>query len=189
MCVETEFFLSSATGSALSANASNQTIPTSLIGMDYIIATKTDGTTTLPLIQIPFEEILERRANSGAQAGTNGAPSHFARYYTTVEFWPNAQGGETLTYYGQALPTALSANGDTPILPEPYASKALEYGALAEAADFKKDPDVQTYRALYEDQKRRLRAFRNRRRGKLVAQLGIQGASLLPPHDPSVDLR
>jgi hypothetical protein len=31
---------------------------------------------------------------------------------------------------------------------EPYASKLLEYLALAEAADFKKDPDVMVYRSL-----------------------------------------
>ena len=188
-CVEVEFFESSATGSALSANASNQTIPTAIANLDYIIATRTDGTKTLPLREVPFEEILRRRANSGAQAGTSGAPSHYAVYYTAIEFWPNANGGETFTYYGEALPTALSANGDLPVIPEPYASKVLEYGACAEAADFKKDPDVQTYRALHEDWMRRLRSYKNKRRGKQVQALGLVGSALFPPHDPSVDIR
>lgn len=188
-CIETEFYEASSASAALAANASSVSVPAALVVIEYIVPVGVDGSLYGPMDQITFEEILEKRAWAGGTQ-TTGAPTRYAfrsASTTSIEFWPNANGGETLTFYGAQLPTALSANGDLPIFPEPYASKVLEYGALCQAAEFKKDIFfLQTYQSLYQEWVARLRALQNTRGGAKVQQFKVE--RLMPyPKGNSVD--
>jgi len=71
------------------------------------------------------------------------------------------------------MPPVLSANGDTPIFPEPY-SKVLEYGALIHAAEYQKDVLlIQQYQSDYQDWLQRLRGYRNTRETSQPGQLEV----------------
>jgi hypothetical protein len=81
--------------------------------------------------------------------------------------------------YYSYLPTALAVDTDTSVLPEPFGSKLLEYGALAEAADYVGDPDHDRYRTLYESWLAKLRIHLNRRRGRGTGHFRVIGAPLV----------
>lgn len=185
--IQTEYLESSSTSAALSANASSVALPAAVIVLEYIVPIS-GGQTWMPMEEVDFEHLLELRSTQSGASSNQGAPTKYTIRNATVEFWPNAVGGETLTFYGAILPTALSADGDVPTFPEPY-SKVIEYGALAEAADFKSDPQENEYRQLYQLWIQKLRRHRNRRRGQMVQQFRVIGEDMRPPHDPSTDVR
>lgn len=163
IAIEVSFYQASAAATTLAANATTANFPTSIVHLEYITPTGTDGTLWGPMQETTFEEILELRANQGTQVYT-GAPFKFAQRSAAanfIEFWPQAVGGEVLTFYGMALPAALSGNTDKPIFPEPY-SKVIEYKALVEAAEFKADLlMLQQFQAQYDQWIRDFRAFNN----------------------------
>ncbi|HEX7071473.1 MAG TPA: hypothetical protein VF190_11735 [Rhodothermales bacterium] len=141
-----------------------------------------------PLRLATLEQILTWQQASGGNAVANGTVEYYALSgLNQIDFYPTPSSADTLTIYYVKQPTALSANEDTTILPEPYASKVLEYGALSEAADYKGDPSEQEYRALYSDWMRRLRAHLTRRMGGQPGQFQFIPSRALPPHDPSTD--
>lgn len=175
-CVETDYYENSAVPATLTANQTSVTVPATVIGVEYIVPTGSDGAQWGPMEEVPFQEMLELRAWAGGTIPT-GAPSRYCfREATTntIEIWPNAAGGEVLTFYGYALPTALSGDGDTTIFPEPYATMVLQYGALVEAGIFKKDLIMSDqYQGQYQDWLERFRGFRNSRRGARVETFKI----------------
>lgn len=189
-CIETDFYDSSSAATALAANATNVAVPSALVVVDYVVPTGTDGTVWGPMEMVPFQLLLEARAYSGNAAPWTGAPSRYAWSSggsPSIEIWPAANGGEILTFYGSRLPTALSANGDLPIIPEPYASKILEYGALVNAAEFKKDSLVLSeFYTQYQNWIMAFRGFLNTRRGKRVESFFIDKQRPWP-HGNSVD--
>lgn len=142
-----------------------------------------------PLEPISLERMLELR--QGSPASSQGGS---LRYYTLVglsqfELYPTPTGSETLTIYYVRQPTALSANGDIPEIPEPFASKLIEYGALAEAADFKRETDfLQNYQQRYLEWIGKFRAHLGRKRGGVPEQMLIYGTPGYTPHDPSTDI-
>lgn len=176
-CIETNFFEASSSATALAANATSATVPSSIVKIEYIVPTGSDGSVWGPMTETNMEEILKVRAYQGGQTST-GAPSRYAYRSSsapTIEFWPNAGGGEVLTFYGLKLPTALSADADLPIFPEPY-SKVIEYGALVHAAEFQKDMlTVQQFQAQYDMWLQRFRGFNNVRVGSMVQQFQVEG--------------
>ena len=153
--------------------------------------TPVNGVQTVPLIQTDLDDILRRRQSSGGVANAVGATIYrYALLGTSdIELYPTPQSADVLTVYYVALPVALNNDGDTPILQEPYASKLLEYGALAEAADFKSDPQEGEYRQLYQMWMQKFRAHLTRKAGMQPGQFRIIPDTPYPPHDPSVDLR
>lgn len=181
-CIETNFYENSAAASALAAGATNTPLPATTVKIEFIVPTGTDGTVWGPMEEVTFEELLEVRAWQGGQLST-GAPSRYSFRSSgspSIEFWPNAVGGEILTFYGSNLPTVLSADADLPIIPEPY-SKVIEYGALIHASEFKKDLlMLQTYQAAYTDWISRFRAFNNVRAGSKVQSFRVEGARPWP---------
>lgn len=175
-CIESDFYEASTTGTTLVAGNTNVAVPSNIVKIEYIAPTGSDGTLWGPMDLVTLEEVLELRAWAGGTIST-GAPSRYAYRSSssdTIEFWPNAAGGETLNFYGSQLPTALSADTDTPIFPEPYATKVLEYGALVQAAEFKKDPLLADLNAVYIDWQQRLKAFMNQRIGAKTQQLRVE---------------
>lgn len=176
-CIETEFFESAQATTNLVASQTSLTIPSILFGVEYIVPVGADGAPWPPMMEVPFQEILELRAWSGGTIPI-GAPSRYAYRSSaspTIEFWPIAAGGEVLTFYGYQLPVNLSADGDLPIFPEPYASKCLEYGAIVDACQFKKDLIMlDTYKGDFEDWLERFRMFRFERQGMRVQSMPVE---------------
>lgn len=134
VALQSKFFEGSAAGSTLVAGATSETLPTALIELEDV--TCTFAGTSPRLKQIGWEQLLDLRQFS---TGT-GPPQAYSLRKNSVEFFPAAQGGELLTYYGSKQPDAyLSADSDVSLLPEPFGSKLLEYGACVQACEFKND--------------------------------------------------
>lgn len=173
------------------ANTASYTLPSGVARIKQM-TTLLAGTTgyTAPIRQVSLEKILSMRQSSGTSAVT-GTITHYAlNGISDLEVYPTPTTADTINIFYVALPTALSANTDVPILPEPYASKVLEYGALVEAADFVKDPfGYLAYAQTLEEWMSRLRLDLNRRRGGQTEQFDVVPYRSFPPHDPSVDVR
>lgn len=161
VCVETEFVRASTT-SALSANNTTVALPAGVIRLAGIRVQPAAGSYGFPMRMVKLEKLLALRA-TGAAAAT---PTHYTLAQSTVEFFPAAVGGETVQFWFSKLPTALSANGDTPVIDEPFASKLLEYGALVEALDYMKDfISSYTIRQVYNEWMGQFRDHLARREG------------------------
>ena len=140
-----------------------------------------------PLEPIGMERILEHRIGA---AGSNEVPRYYALMgLHTLEFWPTPQANTTLYIYYVKAPTVLSDDAEVPEIPEPYASKLLEYGALSEAAEFKRDEMQDIWSKKYDLWVGKLQSHLNRIAGGVAGQLLVYGTNSLPPHDPSADIR
>lgn len=185
VAVRSRFFSGSAATAALAANATNDTLPTSIVELEDV--TCTYGGAQPALVEVSFERLLWLRQASG-QGG--GPPVYYCLRKNTVEFWPAAQGGEVLTYYGATLPPVLVADADTSGLPEPYASQLLIYGASIRAAEFKSDLLLLgEYQQQYGAWMGSFMAFCNQRRGSQgwAFEVWTPGVGGYRPHDPSSD--
>jgi hypothetical protein len=177
IAVEVEFFQAGVANTPpLVATQMNVTVPAQMIGINYIVPAGSDGSTWGPMEEIGFQELFELRAWQGGSVPL-GAPSRYAfnsNAVNTIEFWPQASGGEVLTFYGYQLPTQLNLDTDFPLFPEPYASKCLEYGALCDACEFKKDIFMlNQYQGEFQDWLQRFRTFTNGRRGDRVMAMPV----------------
>lgn len=189
-CIESNFYESSSAAAALSANASSVAVPSSVVKVEWIAPAGSDGSAWATMEEVTMEQLLDMRAWQGGISPL-GSPSKYAfrsASAPSIEFYPTASGGEVLTFYGLLLPAMLSADGDFPIFPEPYASKVLEYGALVQATEFKKDLFfLQTYQQEWQDWLRRLKAFNNQRSGAKPMKMQVE-RQLPWPRGNSVDL-
>jgi hypothetical protein len=137
-----------------------------------------------PLTETSLDDILRRRQGSPA---TLDIPTRYALVnQQQLEFWPTPAQNNTIVFYyvGQLIP--LSVNTDKPSISEPYATRLLEYGALAEAADFLREPNEPNYRQLYDYWIGRYRQHLNRRAGGHTKQF-LQNDTSYTPSDPSTD--
>jgi hypothetical protein len=182
VCVETEFYGVSAVASVLTQNQTVVTVPATINKVDFIVPTGSDGSSWGPMEMVTMEEILRQRAYSGGVTMTTGAPSKYCYSSpSSIQIWPNPSGSEVLTFYGTGLPTALISGTDPPVIPEPYASKLLEYGALVNAAEFKRDMEMLTiWQGMYMDWLSRFRGFTNTRVGDKVQSFTVVGSSAWP---------
>lgn len=181
---QTNFYENSSVSAALTANQSSIAVPAALIIVEFIVPSGSDGSKWSPMDLVSFEEVLENRAWSGGSAAPTGAPYQYAYRSAaapSIEFWPPASGGETLTFYGAQLPAPLVADGDLPIFPEPHATDVLEAGALVEAAKFKKDLFfLSTYQGMSQEAVAKLRAFTNTRIGDKTQQFKVERQRTYP---------
>jgi len=167
--VETEAISGEATMPLTSGSAS-YALPAAVARIRQM-AVQPSGSTVFnaPLVLTTLDEILQRR-----QSGQQGSYPQ-ATHYTLVginglELWPTPAATDVITIYYVSYPTALSAGTDVPVFEEPYASKILEYGALAEAGDFKGDPATGQWAGDYTDWMNRYRAHLERKRGIIPGQ-------------------
>lgn len=188
VCVEVEANQTFAT-MALTAGTSSYTLPSGISRIKEMYVTPVGGQQSQPLQLTTLDYILRRRQAGGGQAVAQGYVTHYTLLgINDFEIYPTPTTADTLTIWYSALPTALSADADTPIISEPFASKLLEYGALAEGADFKGDPAEQEYRQMFEVWMSKYRAHLNRKQGGQPKQFRIFPDATYPPHDPSVDM-
>lgn len=174
---------------ALTANTNSYTLPAGIIRIKEMYVTY-NGVQFSPVRQTNLDEILRRRVAAGGASVTQGTITHYALLgLTEFEVYPSPASADVITIYYVALPTALSADADVPILQEPYVSSILSDGACALAADFKSDPQQQSYAQMYETGKAKFRAHLARRQGNQTQQFAIGGGYSWPPHDPSTDVR
>lgn len=143
------------------------------------------------MIWQPLDQILMYR-----YAATNSPETGPPLYYCItgqkdLEVYPNFQGNETLNIWAVTAPTALSAVGDVTILPEPYGSRCLIYGALSELADFTKDllVGMAGYDVKYQQWLMKLRTHLNRSKGVNASKQFESPSPSFIPHDPSTDDR
>lgn len=187
-CLETDLNVNGTVTQTLTANQSSYTLDPNVVRIKEMTTTPVGSTVSAPLQLTSLDYILRRRQASAGTSPNVGYVTHYALVgLNDLELYPTPQSADTLTIYCTKAPTVLSNGTDVPILPEPFASKVLEYGTLAEMADLKGDPSEQEYRGLYEDWKARLRAHLNRRRGAQPGQFQIWNGQVFPPHDPSTD--
>jgi hypothetical protein len=188
VCVETEASIATTTLNMV-AGTSSYTLPTAVMRIKSMYVTPVNGAQLWPLRQTTLDYILRRRVSGGGLSTATGSPTEYALLgLTKLEVYPTPSAADVVTIYHVALPTALSSAGDIPILQEPWGSKLLEYGACAEAADWKGDPSEQEYRQLFEVWKQKFRAHLTRRQGGQPGQFRIFPGGSFPPHDPSTDL-
>jgi hypothetical protein len=181
VCLETEALQKADTMPA-TANVASYTLPDAVLRMRKIVSAPESSPSSfgVPLQEVTLDEILTLR-QSGQVAYTNqGAPAKYALDgMTQLELYPTPAAPDVLLFYYVYLPPPMVADAAEPELPEPYASKILEYGALAEGADFLSDPDQDRYRALFEDWLRRFRVHLSRRRGSSTGQFRVLGSPLV----------
>lgn len=187
ICVETEANQTSATMS-MTANSYSYTLPAAVARIKAMFVTPSGGVQQLPLQKISLDKILRLRISSGGAATASGSSQYYAVLgLTEFEVYPTPTAADVITVYYVAQPTALSGDTDVSILPEPYSSKLLEYGALAEAADFKGDPSESEYRQMYQTWRIKFIEHLNRAKGGMVEGLEFIPDIGYPPHDPSTD--
>lgn len=189
-CIETEAVVSTATMS-LTAGTASYTLPTQVVRIKAMYVTPVGGAQSQPMLQTTLDYILRRRQASGGVGAALGYVTHYAVLGSTdIEVYPTPQSADTITIYYVGLPTALSGNTDLPsALQEPYASKVLEYGALAEGGDFKGDPMTDEYRAMFQLWLSKLKTQITRKAGSQPGQFRVFPDHMFPPHDPSTDTR
>lgn len=187
VCVTAELSITPST-MALTANVSSYTLPAAVMRIKEMFVTPTGTTQSGPLRQTTLDEILNRRRAAGGVQGSR-CTMYALLGVNDFEVWPTPQNADVITIYYVAAPTVLSGDTDTPsLLPEPYASKILEFGALAEAADFKGDPAGPQWAGEYQQWMQKLRAHLTRKQGGQPQQFRIFNGSVYPPHDPSTDI-
>jgi len=183
IAIETGFFRGEADAAVLTKGQSTAILPTSLVRLDYITAD--DGGQKKTLAEaVSLDLILSLRA----QGVSSGPPRIYYLWQGTVEFWPDANGGESMHFFGSLLPEILSGFDLCP-LPEPF-SKLVEYLALIDGAQFKKDPLLDEYRAFAQEWNARFWAYVNQRKGRKGLQFDVRTfeENRYIPHDPSTDL-
>jgi len=188
-CLMTEAIVQSSTMS-LTSGVSSYTLDASIMRIKEMVITPVGATVSSPLRQSTLDEILRRRQSSSTTQIVGGYVSHYALLgVNDLEVWPTPLSADTITIYYVAAPTPLAADSDAPVLPEPFASKVLEFGALVEAADFKGDPSGPQWSQEYQISLQKLRSHLTRKQGSQPGQFQIFGARDYPPHDRSTDIR
>lgn len=187
--VETEANTQVAT-STLTAGTNSYVLPSGISRVKTMVCTPVGGFQTRPLLRWSQDKMLTMRSAAAGPGTNNGSVYAYCILgLSEFEVYPTPQSADTLTIYYTATPTALSGDTDTPIIPEPYATECLVYGACFDMSLQSGDPDMAFYQQLFEDGKQRLRTHLNRLRGRLTDQFEVQDDKLWPPHDPSIDVR
>lgn len=187
--VETEALETTST-STLTPGSATYAMPTGISRLKTLVVTPVGGQTNKPLRRVTIDQILSYRSAQPGPATSNGtAWCYCILGLNDLELYPTPQSADVLTFYYTSRPTPLSADSDVPILPEPYATDCLVYGASAKLGEFSGDPLATYYRQLYDDGRSRFQSHLNRLTGRVAGQFNIQDAPTFLPHDPSVDIR
>lgn len=189
VCIETEALQTPATVN-LAADTATYTLPDVVKRIKWAYVTPVSGTSSAALEPVSLEEIIRMRVGTTSSSISNGTVCYYALSGNSlIDFYPTPASADTVTIYYVKLPTALSQPTDVPEMDEPFASKLLEYGALAEGADFKRDPSEQMYRGLHQDWMRRYKVHLNRKEGGVAKQIPVYPGALRVPPANDLDFR
>ncbi len=187
-CVETEALQTSGTKTLTAGTASydlTSVVAGAIVRIKAVYSTY-GGVTSPPLAQLSLDALLRRRVATGGASVATGTATHYAlNGENSLELWPTPASADVLTFWYVYQPTALSADGDVPIIPEPYASRCLIPGACWELADLTGDPQAGQYQQDFEQAKARFRAHLNRRRGGQPGGFEFYPDLPLVAHDPA----
>lgn len=171
VCVEAEVTVTTTTINCV-AGTSKYTLASTVAKIKQA-ALKPAGSTSFnaPLTLTTLDEILRfRQAGGDTQTAGTTAAYYTLLGSTDLELWPTPAAADVITVYYVAYPTALSANGDLPVIEEPYASNLLVYGAAAQAGDFKGDPSTVDWENQFADWMSRYMQYLDAKRGVIPGQ-------------------
>lgn len=163
VALETRCFVQTSTTS-MTAGSKTYALDASVLHIELVTVTQAGGLPGRPLVECSLDEILNFRAGQNAASGP-------ARRYALVglsqlEVWPTPAAADTLTVWYSYLPAPLVADGAFSLLTEPFGSKLLEYGALAQGAEWKRDIMVLgDYQQQYQAQLQAFQRYLNRKGG------------------------
>ena len=183
-CIETGAYVPTATTTNMVAGTFRYSFPTGVERILTAYITPVGQTQVGPLVGISLDDLVRRQ-----QGGPiTGSPTHYAVQGIDSFFvWPTPLAVDVVTFYYNKLPTALSADGDVPIMHEPWVSKILFHGAAQDAATFKADWERASWHAQqYADWLKKYRVHLNRAKGTGTRQFRLFNQSYVN-HDPSVD--
>lgn len=172
--VETEAIVTTATMN-LAAGSFRYTLPAGVARIRQMYLTPAGQTDAVgeqpPLIRTSHDDILQRRQFGQAAQQAGSYSTHYALLgASSLEFWPTPAAIDVVTIDYAAFPTALASNGDLQVLDEPYGSKLLEYGALAQAGEFKGDPMTDGWQQDFDSWMGRYMNHLDEKQGDIPAQ-------------------
>ncbi len=154
------------TGTAtLTDTVASYDLPSQVAQINEITVTYQDGTTSAPMQRVPLDTILQYRRTTLATNEQLWRAVYAMVGMNQIEIWPTPGPGQSLTFRYVYLPDELTADGDMPLIPEPYGSRLLKYGALVERSRFIKDPLLGDIEGAYQLWLARFQVFLNRRNG------------------------
>lgn len=123
----------------LTAGSFRYVLPASVCRLRQLYVTAAGSSTPLlPVERTTLDDLMRKRAS---EPSLTGSATHYTLDGLSVfEVFPTPAAADVLTIYMSQFPVPLADNADVPILQEPFGSRLLELGALAEAGEFKRDP-------------------------------------------------
>ena len=181
VCLETEATVVIAT-MVVTAGVSSYTLPSGVARIKQM-QLRPSGSLQFnpPLVRTTLDEIIQRRQYGGdTQQSGNQTTLYALLGINDFELWPTPPATDTIYIYYVAFPTPLAANGDVPVLEEPYASKLLELGALSDAGDFNGDPSTIGWQSDFADWMTRYMQHLDRKQGVIPGQFHQWGDPWVP---------
>jgi len=181
VCVETEAIVTSAT-MALTAGAASYTLPPSVARIKQLqLKPLGQANFNAPLVRTTLDEILVRRQAGGdTQQSGNQSGLYALLGINAFEVWPTPPAADVIWIYYVQFPLPLLGTADVPVLEEPYASKLLEFGALADAGDFNGDPATVGWQQDFDTWMTRYLAHLDQKQGVIPGQFHVWGDAWVP---------
>jgi len=176
--VQTTGCLQATATATMTDGVSSYALPAAVAWIKELVVVYADGTVSDPLTQISLDEMLGWRRTTLAVGQQTAQPSYALAGQGQIEVWPTPGADQTLQFWYVYLPDALTADGDEPVILEPYGSRLLMYGACVELARFKKDPLLPDLEAQYGVWLGKFQAWMNFRQGSSPRSVRVIGTSL-----------
>lgn len=154
VCLDAELLITTGT-MAMTTDAYSYTLPSAIGRIKSMYVTPAGQTDIAgeqpPMLRVPFEDILARRANGRLVSQSGRYSTHYALVGSNVlEVWPTPAAADVISVWFAGFPTALTNASDLPQIEEPYASDLLEYGALVYAGDLLGDPSMDDWKSSFQ---------------------------------------
>ncbi len=147
-------------------------LPSDVSWIKQLVVFYQDGQISPPLRQVSLEQMLAMRRTNQATGQQVLWPVYALAGQSQIEFWPAPGTGQSMQFWYVYLPDALVADGDQPVILEPWGSNLLTYGASVMGAKNKKDPLLPVFQADYLAEKAQFMRWLNQRQtgnGRRVA--------------------
>ncbi len=186
VAVETRCFQKQGTA-AMTAGVATYLLDAQILHIELLTVTQAGGTAYFPLVECQLDEILNYQATS---AGGSGPSRRYCLIgLNEIVVWPTPAAADTMNIWYSYLAPPLVDDNDTALFPEPFASKILEYGALVQGAEWKRDIMVLgQYQQQYQSWLGAFQRYLNRKGGAYPEAFPTWTRLWpFPAHDPSAD--